>query len=74
MTQSIAQVSSHAVCAAPSRPGIAAQMFHFFSVARSRRALAQLSTEQLCDIGLSETDAQREASRSFWDAPTTWTK
>jgi uncharacterized protein YjiS (DUF1127 family) len=35
--------------------------------ARSRRALSALSDEQLKDIGLSRSDAFREASRPFWD-------
>lgn len=33
---------------------------------RSRRALSALSDEQLKDIGLSRSDAFREASRPFW--------
>lgn len=74
MTQSLAHRSAHTSNCAPRRPSIAAQMFHFFSVARSRRELGNLSADQLCDIGLDAQQAQREATRSFWDAPTTWTK
>jgi uncharacterized protein YjiS (DUF1127 family) len=33
----------------------------------SRRALSALSDAQLKDIGLSRSDAFREASRPFWD-------
>lgn len=33
---------------------------------RSRRALVRLSSHQLKDIGLSRTDAIREASKPFW--------
>ncbi len=40
-----------------------------FEVARERRALTQMSDEALNDIGLSRIDAEREASRSFWDLP-----
>jgi uncharacterized protein YjiS (DUF1127 family) len=34
---------------------------------RSRRALLRLNDDQLKDIGLSRADADREASRPFWD-------
>ncbi|WP_432468248.1 DUF1127 domain-containing protein [Agarivorans sp. Z349TD_8] len=35
-------------------------------LARSRRALAKLSDDQLADIGVSRVQAQREADRFFW--------
>ncbi|MVA97797.1 DUF1127 domain-containing protein [Nitratireductor sp. CAU 1489] len=34
---------------------------------RSRRALRDLTVEQLRDIGLSEQQARRESGRHFWD-------
>jgi uncharacterized protein YjiS (DUF1127 family) len=34
---------------------------------RSRKALLEMSDEQLKDIGLSRSDAHGEAVRSFWD-------
>ncbi|WP_163271350.1 DUF1127 domain-containing protein [Chelativorans alearense] len=34
---------------------------------RSRRALLELSDEQLKDIGISRADAVREGIRPFWD-------
>lgn len=34
--------------------------------ARQRRALAQLSTYQLKDIGINRSDALNEASKPFW--------
>ena len=34
---------------------------------RSRRALMELSDEMLKDIGLSRSEAYREANRRFWD-------
>lgn len=34
--------------------------------ARQRRALAQLSTYQLKDIGITRSDAINEASKPFW--------
>ncbi len=35
---------------------------------RSRRALAQLTSHQLSDIGVNRLDAIREASKPFWRA------
>ncbi|MEM7044119.1 MAG: DUF1127 domain-containing protein [Pseudomonadota bacterium] len=37
------------------------------AAARERRQLRSLDNDILMDIGLSRTDVQREASRSFWD-------
>ncbi|MEL6205500.1 MAG: DUF1127 domain-containing protein [Pseudomonadota bacterium] len=34
---------------------------------RSRRHLDDLSTHQLRDIGVTRTEAKREAARPFWD-------
>jgi len=35
---------------------------------RSRRALAALSDAQLCDVGITRTEAFAEAGRPLWDA------
>ncbi len=34
---------------------------------RSRLDLLELTDEQLCDIGVKRSEAQREGSRPFWD-------
>jgi uncharacterized protein YjiS (DUF1127 family) len=34
---------------------------------RSRMALLEMSVEQLKDVGLSRSDAYREARRRFWE-------
>ncbi len=39
---------------------------------RSRRALAALTDEQLRDVGLTDKEAQIEATRPIWDAPASW--
>ncbi|MGB5865369.1 MAG: DUF1127 domain-containing protein [Sulfitobacter sp.] len=39
---------------------------------RSRRHLAELTKEQLKDVGLGAKEAQKEADRPFWDAPESW--
>ena len=38
-------------------------------IARERRQLGQLDDRMLADLGLSEGDATREASRPIWDIP-----
>jgi uncharacterized protein YjiS (DUF1127 family) len=44
-----------------------ATMLDWYEVARQRRALRPMSDEMLKDIGISRTDAMREAGRRFWD-------
>ena len=36
--------------------------------ARQRRALAELDDRLLCDIGLTRSEAEREAAKPFWYA------
>ena len=55
-----------------SSPRSAASLRHLYSVWRSRRALAALDEAALKDVGLTRDEAQREATRPFWDAPNTW--
>ncbi len=43
-----------------------------YSLQRQRRQLAELEPHLLEDIGIDRNDAQREASRPFWDAPAHW--
>jgi uncharacterized protein YjiS (DUF1127 family) len=40
---------------------------HKLEKRRSRRALLEMSDDQLKDIGLSRSDAHGEALRPFWD-------
>jgi len=42
------------------------------AIARSRRALAKLDADGLADVGLTREQAQIEANRSVWDAPSHW--
>ncbi len=42
------------------------------ALTRQRRALAEMDDAQLMDIGLTRTEARREAERPFWDAPVHW--
>ena len=48
---------------------IAARLYRWYSIARERRQLAEMSDWMLKDIGISRADADREASRHFWDDP-----
>ncbi|MEM6618283.1 MAG: DUF1127 domain-containing protein [Pseudomonadota bacterium] len=58
---------------APARARTVWAVFtHARQIARERRALARLGTEQLHDIGLSREAAAAEAARRFWDAPEHW--
>lgn len=41
-------------------------------LAQQRAALRKLDTDRLCDLGLSRSQADAEASRPLWDAPHTW--
>ncbi len=43
------------------------------ALSRSRRALGSLDKAALDDIGLTESEAQIEARRPFWDLPCAWT-
>lgn len=47
---------------------------HAIALRKQRRALAMLGTDQLCDLGLSRTDARAESERSAWDVPSNWVK
>jgi len=42
------------------------------AITRQRHALAALDDAMLRDIGLTRSDALREAGRPFWDAPRHW--
>ncbi|WP_373354699.1 DUF1127 domain-containing protein [Pseudoroseicyclus sp. CXY001] len=37
-----------------------------------RRALSKLDGARLSDLGITEREAAREASRPFWDVPAGW--
>lgn len=44
------------------------------SLYRQRRALRSLDARALTDLGLSRAEAEAEAARPVWDAPTNWVK
>ncbi len=53
------------------RPRLVA-LFDWLSVARQRRALAELDDHMLRDIGLTRREVARETDRPFWDVPPLW--
>lgn len=48
--------------------------FSLLALSRSRQALADLDARALADIGVTEAEARREATRPVWDVPTNWLK
>ncbi|WP_420962407.1 DUF1127 domain-containing protein [Brucella sp. IR073] len=48
----------------------AAWVLHSFAIRRSRKALLELTEDQLRDIGLTADDASREGRRPIWDRRT----
>lgn len=48
--------------------------FAMLALSRSRQALAGLDARALEDIGVTEAQARREATRPMWDVPANWLK
>ncbi len=67
----------NAACTPSRKParqtGPLASLRALLTLRRSRTALARLSAEQLCDIGLNAEQARLEANRAVWDVPAHWT-
>ncbi|MBT8412296.1 MAG: DUF1127 domain-containing protein, partial [Octadecabacter sp.] len=49
------------------RRSLAVSLADFAALWKQRRALANMPTERLSDLGLTRADAAREAARPFWD-------
>lgn len=54
------------------RPALPARLLSLIGLARQRRHLAELDAHLLQDVGLTRSEAEREAGRAFWDAPSHW--
>lgn len=54
------------------RGSILKTVAHLVAVHRQRKALAHMDDAALEDIGISRSEAEREAKRPIWDAPETW--
>jgi uncharacterized protein YjiS (DUF1127 family) len=46
--------------------------FKLIGLARQRKTLASLDDHMLKDLGLTREQAEIEADRPFWDAPSSW--
>ena len=67
-TQSITAIWSRAI--SPVR--FLRKVRHLNGIVQSRRALRRLDEHLLRDIGLTRHEAETEASRAPWDAPSHW--
>lgn len=56
----------------PSSRDVWSRVMAALMLYRSRRALAQLDSHILNDIGISREQALSEAKRAVWDAPSRW--
>lgn len=56
----------------PRHKGLIDMIMTWTAVSRQRRKLSEMSDSQLDDIGISRSEALREAERAPWDAPTHW--
>jgi len=56
----------------PRRAGGLTFMRAAVSAWRQRRALVRLDANALRDLGLTQADVTREASRPAWDVPQSW--
>ena len=56
----------------PRRRSVLRRLWQMLSLRHQRARLGQLDPHLLKDVGLTETQARREASRPFWDAPDNW--
>ena len=72
MTDALAQTAPR--CATPLRSLRSGWLTALLETRKTRRALAKLSAEQLCDIGLTQEQARTESRRTTWDVPTYWRK
>jgi len=57
---------------AKQRPSAVKMIAHMFAAQNQRRALRNLDSAALNDLGLSYEDAKAEANRPFWDVPANW--
>ena len=76
MTTNFQIASNKGACTAShsARPRLSflALLARLDDLRRSRRALGELETGQLEDIGISAEAATREAGRPAWDVPQSW--
>lgn len=62
-----ARISFFEVAPRKTNESLLTRLHTAFTVARTRRALAQMDARTLADIGLTEDQAAFEAARPIWD-------
>ena len=67
-------ISRHGVRTRQQGNNFVSRIAAMVAVARQRRALRDLDDHLLCDIGVSNRAAAREADRPMWDVPANWRK
>lgn len=55
-----------------SKPGLLTRILYAHRLRKERHDLYRLTDAQLRDIGVTRADAEAEARRSAWDAPSHW--
>ena len=60
--------------AALPRRSVVATLTQYYNVWSQRQALKSLDAAVLNDIGITRAQADAEAKRPVWDAPTNWTR
>lgn len=56
----------------PARTSLLTVLATWAKLRRQRRHLKTLTPAQLCDIGISRSQATTEANRPVWDVPSHW--
>ncbi len=72
MTNTNCATASHATVA--PRISVLAKLMQARGLWRQRQQLKSLDKAILKDIGVTRDEALREAERSIWDAPASWTR
>lgn len=69
-------INSSAGCPAarPTKPSLFARLIKARDLSRQRAALRDLDDRALDDLGLTRSQAEAEARRPVWDAPSSWLK
>ncbi len=70
MTMTTCNTPAHTLT--KQRPSVFRMIMLALSAQGQRRALRNLDSAALTDLGLTYADAKREANRAFWDVPATW--
>ena len=56
----------------PSKAGFLTKLLSFAALRKQRNDLANLTSAQLADIGVSAKEASIEAQKPVWDVPSNW--